>query len=191
MTNIYFVRHAQPDYKFPDPANRPLTAEGERDCGEVVRVLHDIKLDYAISSPYIRSYNTIKAAAEEHGLEIHTDYRLRERKNGKNSNNMEMFQKRWADMTYSESDGECLKDVQDRNIEVISAILDEHEGENILLGTHGTALSTIMNYYDKSFGLEGFLRIIDYLPYVVRLGFEEHKLIEKEELLIIEKVFNG
>jgi 2,3-bisphosphoglycerate-dependent phosphoglycerate mutase len=104
---------------------------------------------------------------------------------------MEMFQKRWADMTYSESDGECLKDVQDRNIEVISAILDEHEGESILLGTHGTALSTIMNYYDKSFGLEGFLRIIDYLPYVVRLGFEGHKLVEKEELLIIEKVFNG
>ncbi len=191
MTNIYFVRHAQPDYKFPDPANRPLTEEGERDCAEVVKVLNEVKLDYAISSPYIRSYNTIKATAEEHGLEIHTDYRLRERKNGKDSNNMEMFEKRWADMTYSECDGECLKDVQDRNIEVISLLLDEHEGENIILGTHGTALSTIMNYYDKSLGLEEFLRIIDFLPYVVRIGFEGHRMVEKEELLIIEKVFNG
>lgn len=191
MTNIYFVRHAQPDYKYPDPANRPLTEEGEHDCAKVVETFRNIKLDYAISSPYIRSYNTIKAAAEEHGLEIHTDYRLRERKNGKNSNYMEMFEKRWADMTYTESDGECLKDVQDRNIEVISALLNEHEGENIILGTHGTALSTIINYYDKSFGLEGFLEIINYLPYVVRIGFEGHKMVEKEELLIIEKVFNG
>lgn len=191
MTNIYFVRHAQPDYKYPDPANRPLTEEGERDCAKVVETFRNIKLDYAVSSPYIRSYNTIKATAEEHGLEIHTDYRLRERKNGKNSNNMEMFQKRWADMTYTESDGECLKDVQDRNIEVISALLSEHEGENIILGTHGTALSTILNYYDKSFGLEGFLELINYLPYVVRIGFEGHKMVEKEELLIIEKEFNG
>lgn len=191
MTNIYFVRHAQPDYKYPDPANRPLTEEGERDCAKVTEIFRNIKLDYAVSSPYIRSYNTIKATAEEHGLEIHTDYRLRERKNGKNSNNMEMFQKRWADMTFSESDGECLKDVQDRNIEVISALLSEHEGENIILGTHGTALSTILNYYDKSFGLEGFLELINYLPYVVRIGFEGHKMVEKEELLIIEKVFNG
>lgn len=191
MTNIYFVRHAQPDYKYPDPANRPLTEEGERDCAKVVETFRNIKLDYAVSSPYIRSYNTIKATAEEHGLEIHTDYRLRERKNGKNSNYMEMFQKRWADMTYTESDGECLKDVQDRNIEVISALLSEHEGENIILGTHGTALSTILNYYDKSFGLEGFLELINYLPYVVRIGFEGHKMVEKEDLLIIEKVFNG
>lgn len=191
MTNIYFVRHAQPQYSFPDPANRPLTAEGERDCAEVVRVLHNIKLDYAISSPYVRSYNTIKAAAEEHGLDIHTDYRLRERKNGMNSNNMEMFAKRWADMNYTECDGECLKSVQDRNIEVISSLLDEHEGENIILGTHGTALSTILNYYDNSFALEGFLRIINYLPYVVRVGFKGHKMVEKEELLIIEKIFNG
>lgn len=191
MTNIYFVRHAQPDYKYPDPANRPLTEEGERDCAKVTEIFRNIKLDYAVSSPYIRSYNTIKGAVEEHGLEIHTDYRLRERQNGKNSNNMEMFQKRWADMTFSESDGECLKDVQDRNIEVISALLSEHEGENIILGTHGTALSTILNYYDKSFGLEGFLELINYLPYVVRIGFEGHKMVEKEELLIIEKVFNG
>lgn len=191
MTNIYFVRHAQPDYKYPDPAKRPLTEEGERDCAKVTEIFRNIKLDYAVSSPYIRSYNTIKGAVEEHGLEIHTDYRLRERQNGKNSNNMEMFQKRWADMTFSESDGECLKDVQDRNIEVISALLNEHEGENIILGTHGTALSTILNYYDKSFGLEGFLELINYLPYVVRIGFEGHKMVEKEELLIIEKEFNG
>ncbi len=191
MTNIYFVRHAQPDYKHPDPPARPLTAEGIRDCAEVTRVLHDVKLDYAISSPYLRSYNTIKESAEEHGLEIHTDYRLRERKNGKNSNNMEMFKKRWADLNFTEHDGECLKDVQERNIEVISQILTEHEGENIILGTHGTALSTILNYYDKTFGLDGFLKLINYLPYVLRVGFEGQKMVEKEDILIIEKVFNG
>ncbi len=191
MTNIYFVRHAQPQYSWADPATRPLTDEGRKDCTEVVRVLKDIKLDYAISSPYTRSYDTIKETALAHGLEIHTDERLRERKNGKNSNSMEMFAKRWADLSYCEPDGECLKSVQDRNIEVILDLLDNHAGENIILGTHGTALSTVFNYFDSSFALDGFLRIINNLPYVVRLGFEGRECVEKEELFFIEKVYNG
>ena len=191
MTNIYFVRHAQPLYSHSDTATRPLTDEGERDCAEVVKVFRDIKLDHAISSPYVRSYNTIKATAEEHGLKIYTDERLCERKKGNGSNNMETFKKRWIDMSYCEADGECLNDLQKRNIDVINELLAEHKDENIILGTHGTALSTILNYYDNSFGLEGFLRIIDFLPYVVRCGFEGNEMIEKEELLIIEKVYNG
>ena len=56
-----------------------------------------------------------------------------------------------------------------------------------MVGTHGTALSTILNYYDSTFGVEGFLRIINYMPYIIRLGFDGMKLIEKEEILIVDK----
>ena len=191
MTNIYFVRHAQPQYTCADTAVRPLTEEGLRDTAEVVRTMKDIHLDYAISSPYKRSYDTIKQAAEEHGLTIDTDERLRERMNGRDSNNMDMFRRRWADLSFSESDGECLQSVMDRNIAAINDILDSHEGQSIILGTHGTALSTILHYYDNSFGLEGFLRLIDFMPYIVRLGFEGRHCVEKEELLIVKKEFKN
>ena len=191
MTNIYFVRHAQPDYAFADAAKRPLTEEGERDTLKVVEAMKDIRIDFAVSSPYKRSFDTIKQTADEHGLDIAIDERLHERINGKNSNNLEMFRKRWADLSYSESDGECLQSVMDRNIAAVNDILDSHRDENIMVGTHGTALSTILHYYDNSFGVDDFMRLIDFMPYIIRLGFNGRELVEKEEILIVKKEFKG
>ena len=191
MTNIYFVRHAQPDYDFSDAAKRPLTEEGERDTLKVVEAMKDIRIDFAISSPYKRSYDTIKQTADEHGLVIAIDERLHERINGKNSNNLEMFRKRWADVSFSESDGECLQSVMDRNIAAVNDILDVHRDENVMIGTHGTALSTILHYYDNSFGVDDFMRLIDFMPYIIRLGFDGRELVEKEEILIVKKEFKG
>ena len=191
MTNIYFVRHAQPQYSCEDASLRPLTEEGMKDTAKVVEAMKDIRLDCAISSPYKRSYDTIKQTAEEHGLVIEIDDRLHERISGKDSNNADMFRKRWADMSFCEPDGECLQSVMDRNIAAINDILDAHEGKNIIIGTHGTALSTILHYYDNSYGLEGFLRMIDFMPYIIRLGFNGRELVEKEEILIVEKEFKA
>ena len=191
MTNIYFVRHAQPDYSCIDAALRPLTEEGVRDTLMVVEAMRDIHLDYAISSPYKRSYDTIKQVADEHGLEIDIDERLHERISGVNSNNQEMFRRRWADLDFCESDGECLRSVMNRNIAALNDILDNHEGENVMVGTHGTALSTILHYYDNSFGADDFMRIIDFMPYIIRLGFEGRECVEKEEILIVKKEFKG
>ena len=191
MTNIYFVRHAQPDYSCADAVLRPLTDEGMRDTLRVVEAMRDIHLDYAVSSPYKRSYDTIKQTADEHGLDIDIDDRLHERISGKNSNNAEMFRRRWADLSFCESDGECLKSVMDRNIAALNDILNAHRDGNILVGTHGTALSTILHYYDNSFGAEDFLRIIDFMPYIIRLGFEGTECVEKEEILIVKKEFKG
>lgn len=191
MTNIYFVRHAQPDYSCTDAALRPLTDEGERDTAEVVEAMSAIHLDYAISSPYKRSYDTIKQTAAEHGLDIDIDDRLHERISGKNSNNPEMFRRRWADLDFCESDGECLRSVMNRNIAALNDILDAHKDKNVMVGTHGTALSTILHYYDSSFGADDFMRIIDFMPYIIRLGFEGRECVEKEEILIVKKEFKG
>lgn len=191
MTNIYFVRHAQPQYSCEDASLRPLTEEGMADTAKVVEVMKDIPLDCAISSPYKRSFDTIKQTAEEHGLTIATDERLHERISGRDSNNRDMFRRRWEDLSFCEPDGECLQSVMDRNIAAVNDILDAHEGENIIIGTHGTALSTILHYYDNSYGLEGFMRMINFMPYIIRLGFNGRELVEKEELLIVNKEFKA
>lgn len=191
MTSIYFVRHAQPEHSWEDDRTRPLSEEGLQDSEQVVKALRDVPLDYAISSPYRRSVDTIKECAKAHNLEIHIDEKLRERQKGPGGNNLEMFRKRWSDFDYHEDGGESLRMVQDRNIEVISDLLDKHADENILLGTHGTALSTILNYFDNTFLCDSFLRIIDYMPYIIRLDFEKQKCVGKEEVLIIEKEYKG
>ncbi len=190
MTRIYFVRHAQPEYSWEDDRTRPLSEEGVRDSQCVCETLKNVTLDYAVSSPYLRSVKTIEACAAGHGLAIHFDERYRERDHQKGSNNREMFRKRWSDLEYHEEGGESLSMVQRRNIEGLTELLDSHPDENILFGTHGTALSTILNYYDPSFGCDDFLRIIDYMPYIIRLDFDGRTCVSREELLIIKKEYH-
>ena len=81
--------------------------------------------------------------------------------------------------------------VQERNIAALSDILKNNRNKNIVIGTHGTALSTILNYYDNSYNCDSFLRIIDWMPYIIELDFEGTSLIKQTEHLHIQKEFKG
>ena len=191
MTHIYFVRHAQPEQKWQDDRTRPLTEEGKVDSNKVTEFFQNIQIDCANSSPYKRSFETISGSAIMQGLKITTDERFRERQKGHDGNDSGMFQKRWSDFDFHEEGGESLSMVQVRNIEAIKKILCDHKDENILIGTHGTALSTILNYYEPTYNCNSFLRIIDFMPYIIRLDFDALNYIAKEELLIAEKEFKS
>ena len=189
MTTIYFVRHCKPDAKIYDDRNRPLTEEGLEDSKQVLEILKDKKIDIFISSPYKRSYDSIKKAADYYRKSIITDERLRERKAGKNSNNHEMFKKRWADLNFAEEDGESIGSVQKRNIEALNEILEKYQNKTIVIGTHGTALSSILNYYDTSFNGESFMKIIDLMPYIVKMEFDGKINTSKEDVFSIWKEY--
>lgn len=189
MTKVYFVRHAQPEHSWEDDRTRPLTKDGVEDSKMVTKVLKNIRVHYCYSSPYKRSFETVKESAKVHNLDILTDERFRERKKGPNGNEFGIFQKRWNDFDYHEDGGESLNMVQKRNIEALLEILNNHKDENLIIGTHGTALSTILNYFEPAFCCDDFLRIIDYMPYIIRLDFDGTNYIGKEELLIVEKEF--
>lgn len=191
LTKVYFVRHAQPKHDREDDRTRPLTEEGKKDTALVLDFLRDKKIDVFYSSPYERSYDTIAGTAAFYGMEIITDERLREREKGPGGNEHGMFQKRWADHDYHEEGGESLSMVQERNVAALQDILKENPGKNIVVGTHGTALSTILNYYDNSYGCEDFLRIIDWMPYIIELDFEGTELVSKTEHLHLVKEFKG
>lgn len=148
-------------------------------------------IDIFYSSPYKRSFDTIAETAAFFGKEILTDERLREREKGINGNNHGMFEKRWADHDYHEEDGESINMVQKRNIAALTEILAGNKGKRIVIGTHGTALSTILNYYYPEFGCRDFLRIIDWMPYIIELDFDGNELLSIEEHCYIKKEFQG
>ncbi len=189
MTTIYFVRHCKPDANIQDDRNRPLTEEGLADSQQVLEILKDKNIDIFISSPYKRSYDSIKKVADYYGKSIITDERLRERKAGKNSNNHEMFNKRWSDLSFAEEDGESIGSVQKRNIEALNEILEQYPDKTIVIGTHGTALSSILNYYDSSFNGNSFMKIIDLMPYIVKMEFEGKTNISKDDVFSIWKEY--
>ena len=191
MTKVYFVRHAQPEHDWEDDRTRPLTEEGKIDSVVVLDFLKDKEIDAFYCSPYRRSIDTIASAALFFDKEIVTDERLREREKGQDGNNHGMFKKRWDDHNYHEENGESIAMVQKRNIEALSEILSSNTNKKIVIGTHGTALSSILNFYDNSFGCDDFLRIIDWMPYIIELDFEGNQLVAQKEHCYIEKEFKG
>ena len=190
MTKVYFVRHAQPDFAWEDDRTRPLTAEGKVDSAVVAEFLKDKQIDVFYCSPYLRSMDTIADTAQYYGKEIITDERLREREKGPNGNGREMLCKRWADLDYHEVGGESIHMAQERNVAALHEILRVNPDKNIVIGTHGTALSSILNYYDTAFGCDDFWRIVDWMPYIIELDFAGTKLVGKTEHVHVYKEFH-
>ena len=187
LTKIIFVRHCQSLHPFSDDRTRPLTEEGLRDRQVVLDTLKDRQIDAFLCSTFKRSIDTIQTTADFFGMEIKTDERFRERKAGINA--AKFREERWADFNFVEDEGECMASVQERNIEALKEVLKTYEGKTVVIGTHGTALSTILNYYDHSFGVKELLRIVNWMPYIVELTFDGEECIEKRELSHIEKTY--
>lgn len=189
MTKVYFVRHAQSDWRSGSDRERGLTPEGLEDRRVVLEFLRDKPVDCFYCSPYRRSLDTVAEAADYFGLPIHTDERLREREAAPGGNVRELFRRRWADFDWHEEGGESLRSVQERNIAALTDILQANRGKTLVIGTHGTALSAILNYYDPDYNCDSFLRMIDWMPFIVELDFSGTELVSKTEHVYVEKVF--
>ncbi len=188
MTTIYFVRHAEPDYDNHDDTLRPLTEKGRKDRGLVTEYLSNKNIRIALSSPYKRAYDTILDFTVKNNLEILCIDDFRERKiDSVWIEDYEAFSKnQWDDFLYRYSDGECLKEVQERNIRALHKVLLEYRGKNIVIGSHGTALSTIINYYDKSFGYNEFQKIKSLMPWIVKFKFNDLNCVHIERINLFE-----
>ena len=174
MTTVYFVRHAQPNYNNHDDATRELTEKGLQDRKLVTEFLRDKQVDSVLSSPYKRAVDTVKDFADTYGFSIRLVDDFRERKI--ESTWIEDFKgfsrKQWSDFDYKLSDGESLREVQNRNISALKQVLDEYAGKTVVIGSHGTALCTILQYFNPSFGYDDFDRIRHLMPWIVKFTFQ-------------------
>lgn len=174
MTTVYFVRHAQPNFANHDDLTRELTDKGMEDRHLVERLLADVQVDAVLSSPYKRAVDTVQPLADSRSLTVRTVADFRERR--VDSCWIEDFdgfcRAQWADFDYKLTDGETLRQVQQRNMAALQAVLQEYAGQTVVIGSHGTALSTIINHYDPSFGYTDFEKIRTLMPWVVRFVFD-------------------
>lgn len=178
MNRIYFVRHAKADFSVKDDLLRPLSEEGVNDSKKVTQYLKDKNITKIYSSPYKRSIDTIGdfAATLNKDIKVVEDFRERKISNEWIEDFNGFCEKQWKDFNYSLNDGESLKEVQNRNIKELHKILNENDEENIVIGTHGTALSTIINYYDSNFNHSSFNKIKNVMPLIVVCEFDGIKL---------------
>lgn len=180
MTTIYFVRHAEPNYENHDDMSRELSDKGLKDRRLVTAFLMNKEIDIVLSSPYKRAVDTVKEFADANGLKVKLieDFRERKVENKWIDDFIGFCKKQWSDFEYKLSDGECLKEVQNRNISALNQVLEDYSGMNVVVGSHGTALSTIINYFDPTFGYEEFEKIRCLMPWIVKFSFEGNRCLE-------------
>lgn len=178
MTTIYFVRHAQPDFSIHDDLTRPLTSDGAKAATELIEYFKDTSIDMILSSPYIRAYDTVGPLAGDRTLDIIKVDNFRERKisDGWIEDFNSFCKNQWEDFTYKLDGGESLSEVADRNVKALNQVLIDYQGKSVVIGSHGTALSTIINYYDQTFGIDDFDRIKRVMPFVVKMQFDQQEL---------------
>ena len=185
MTTIYFIRHATPDRTSGEDATFPLSEKGQADVALVTAYLKDKDIDIVLSSPFKRSYDTVDDFAKSAGLTIETidDFRERAISGERWIEDFATFAKnQWADFSYKLPCGECLSDVQSRNIAALDDVLTRHKGKNIAVGTHGTALSLIIHYYDPTYGIEDFMAMAGLMPWAVKMNFDDSGCIGIEKI---------
>jgi 2,3-bisphosphoglycerate-dependent phosphoglycerate mutase len=184
-TNIYFVRHAEPDFSIKDDLIRPLSDKGIADTKKVTVALLDKNISIIYSSTFKRSVDTIKDFANYKGFDIITNQNFCERKVGKWVDDFKSYSKnQWSDFDYKLENGESLKEVQARNVSGLLEVIKNNCGKSVVIGTHGTALSTIINYFKPSFGYDDFWGIIDKMPYILCFKFDDGKFEGIEEIAV-------
>ena len=188
MTQLYFVRHAQPLYRTHDDAERELSPKGLADRALVTDFLLDKEISVVLSSPYRRALDTVRHFADTVRMPITHVAAFREREvAGEWIDDFDAFCRRqWADFDYHLPGGECLQEVQDRNIAAVQRVLKDYKSQRIVIGGHGTSIATVLNYYDPTFGYEGFESIRRLMPWIVRLDFEGNTYLGMEKFNIME-----
>ena len=186
MTTIYFVRHSESDHSVKDNRNRPLTAKGIENCALVTDFLQDKKIDVIISSPYIRAVDTIAGYAESVGLPIHTDEDFREREHGWAEDWRVDVKKQWTDFSHKLPGEESINEVQERYVNALKDVLSKYKDKTVIIGTHGMALSALINFYDNSFGYDDFMDMAYLTPWVLKMIFDDHEFIAMEKINLFD-----
>lgn len=188
-TTIYFVRHAQPDLTVREDRIRPLTAQGLEDAKKVTTALRDRNITSIYSSPFQRTMDTVKDLSNHLGIAIQPVEDFRERKVGEWVEDFKAFaSQQWEDMNYKLIDGESLREVQERNVSALHHVIKRDQGNNVVIGTHGTAFCTILHYLNSSYGYDHFCSIADKMPYTVCMVFDGLELTSMEEVLMSDRL---
>jgi 2,3-bisphosphoglycerate-dependent phosphoglycerate mutase len=173
MTTIYLVRHAHADWS-PDDA-RPLSPAGLETAERVKGILSAYPIAAIYTSPSRRSMMTVAPLARSLSIRPEPVDDLRERALPIEpvSDFTRMVQEFW-NAPDTQVAGESNAAAQARGLGVLRRVLARHDGQHVVLATHGTLLTLILNGYDSTLGFE-FWRGLSF-PDVYRLEFERGAL---------------
>jgi broad specificity phosphatase PhoE len=155
VTTILIARHGQSDWnqekRWQGHADRPLTERGREQAQALADRLAHIELAAVYSSDLQRARDTAAVVAESQGLELRQRPELREVDVGSwsgltRAEAEERFPEgftRWRDGYPGWKDGETYEAMTDRVLRAVDEIATEHEGDRVLVVSHGGPIRAI------------------------------------------------
>lgn len=171
-TRLIFVRHAEAEGNkirhFHGWTDSEITEKGHLQAERVAERLKDIDIDVIYSSSLHRTRQTAGYIAKARGLEVITSDDLREI-NGGDWEDIPWteLEQRWPDEYRTwENDphkvrmpnGETMEQFQSRLLNEVMSIIKEHEGKNICIVTHGTAIRAMICHF-RACALEEMINV--------------------------------
>lgn len=158
MTRIYFIRHAEAEgnlyRRVQGQYDSLVTDRGRLQIQALAKRFQDVPVDAVYSSDLYRTRLTASAVYKSHGLPLRTDPGLREVRMG------EWEDKPWGlvaredrqQLTYFNTNdprwqapgGENFQELRERLVGTLTKLAIQHDGETIVVVSHGMALRNSM-----------------------------------------------
>lgn len=163
-TTIYLVRHGTTEWnqhlRYQGRADNPLDEAGERQGKLLENYFADIDVDLGITSPLQRAKKTLEycLATQKHPVPVIVDPDVIEidfgDADGMTKEELQEIYPEFYKMYVLNEDrghsvapgGESLEQVYCRVRDGILRIAREHQGKNIVIASHGTAIQTFLNF---------------------------------------------
>lgn len=146
---LLLVRHGETlsnrEMRYLGSSDEPLSAAGVEQADRVAAALAALRVDLVYASPLIRATDTGRKIAAARGVELGIEPRLREQCFGRweGLTRAEVMEKereallRWeADLGEAPPDGESLRSVQERMLDLTGELAQGHPGAWIALVSH-------------------------------------------------------
>ena len=177
ITTVYLIRHSTKfkpsmidEYKAKDDAQlktekKMLSVEGEKRA----RILSEQKefddIDIIYSSNYVRAMQTAKYFVEKNNLKLNIDERFNERRKGTPNyeEHPNFFCDQYWDKFLKADDGDSQFEVNKRMTEAFFEVVNKNRNKNIVIVSHGTAISFLLMNWCKLLDVqENLLRKIEF-----------------------------
>ncbi|NMH68266.1 histidine phosphatase family protein [Bacillus sp. RO3] len=184
-TFVYMVRHGESP-KEGEERSRRLTQKGHADAERVTDLLINKTIDSVVSSPYLRSIETVERLAQHIGQEVLIYEELKEKRFSSEDNRISdvellpLLEKSFSDVNFSLKGGESNADCQRRAVGVLDGLLDRFKDKKIVIGTHGAVMTLMMGFFDSTYDL-GFLHSTS-KPDIYRMEFKGKELVDVQRI---------
>ena len=170
-TRLIFVRHAEAlgnkIRRFHGWTDSGITDRGRLQAKRVAERLKDTEIDVIYSSSLKRAFQTAEYIAKIKGLPLTTSENLKEINGGDwrtrhgrilSRNGLMNMKRGKISLTRSNAQRESMEEFRDRLMSEVMTIIKKHEGQNICIVTHGTAIRAMICHF-RSCTLEEMVNI--------------------------------